>query len=170
MPAEFLQREGEVTNSDAVGRSWALRRNCAMSPYQLLAIFGAIATVSLSIAVFWALMGHWVILPYALLECVALGLAFLVYCRHAQDGQWVAVRGGVVEVEERVGGRICRQDLPLHGLRITVHPEDRSGLVCLDSGVAQATVGRFVDQKSRHRFYKEFRQALSGQSQLVLPS
>lgn len=145
------------------GQVWVLPRNCAISPYQLLAVFGSVAVVSLGIAGVWAALGHWVILPYAVLECLALGLAFVMYCRHAQDREQVVLQGEMVRIESSVGGVAQVQELPRHGIRVQWQEESAvgsSGLVRVRSGGQQALLGRFVDLDRRKQFVEEFRQAI----------
>jgi uncharacterized membrane protein len=147
--------------ADSHPREWVLRRNCAISPYQLLAVFLSVALVSMGIAVGWGLLGHWVILPYAVLECLALGGAFLYYCRHAQDREKVSLSGAVVRIEEMVGGGSVVHELPRHGIVVRMATTSANALVCLRSGGRQAEVGRFVDGEGRKQFFREFRQAMA---------
>lgn len=50
-----------------------IRPNCSLSWSSTLAFFGVISLVSLSVALFLALMGAWPVLPFAGLELLALG-------------------------------------------------------------------------------------------------
>ena len=64
--------------ADGAGQMvWVLRRNCSLTPGQLLAIFCSLAGLSLAFAAFWTSQGAWVVLPFAVVECLALGVAFL---------------------------------------------------------------------------------------------
>ena len=56
-------------------------RNCAMSPAALAGALGLLAVVTLTIAIGFALMGAWLILPFAGLEVLGLGAAYLCYAR-----------------------------------------------------------------------------------------
>lgn len=164
-PTTHLHRPvtGEGGVLPSAGQVWVLPRNCAISPYQLMAVFGCIAVVSLGIAGVWAALGHWVILPYAVLECLALGLAFFVYCRHAQDREQVVLQGAMVRIESSVGGVAQVQELPRQGIRVQWQEENAigpAGLVCVRSGSHQALLGRFVDLDRRKQFVEEFRQAI----------
>ena len=55
--------------------------NCSISPTGLLCAFAALAAVTLAIATGFALMGAWLVLPFAGLEVLALGVAFVVHVR-----------------------------------------------------------------------------------------
>ena len=58
-----------------------LKRNCSISPAGLLWAFVALGFVTLAIGVGFAMVGAWLILPFAGLEVVALGVAFVVHAR-----------------------------------------------------------------------------------------
>ncbi len=57
------------------------RRNCSISPAGLLAVFSALSVAALAIGIGFALLGAWLILPFAGLEILGLGLAFLQCAR-----------------------------------------------------------------------------------------
>jgi uncharacterized membrane protein len=151
---------GQTQSHGAAACQWILRRNCAISPYQLLAVFLSVCLVSLGIAVVWSALGQWVILPYAVVECLALGVAFVFYCRHAQDRESVSLAGSVVRIESLVGGVSRVTELPRDGIWVQLDSDDRHGLVSFRSGVQRELVGRFVDLEHRKRFVSEFRQAV----------
>ena len=52
-----------------------------MSPAGLAKIFAALAAVVLAIGTGFAALGAWLVLPFAGLEALALGAAYLAYAR-----------------------------------------------------------------------------------------
>jgi uncharacterized membrane protein len=68
---------------DAFASRLILKRNCSMSPAGLAMAFAALAAVTLAIGVGFALVGAWLVLPFAGLEVLMLGAAFFVYARRA---------------------------------------------------------------------------------------
>jgi uncharacterized membrane protein len=62
----------------------------AISPAALLAAFGLLATVTLGIGAGFAAVGAWLVLPFAGLETIMLGAAFLVTARRAADYEGIA--------------------------------------------------------------------------------
>jgi uncharacterized membrane protein len=143
------------------GSEWVLKRNCALTPTQLLWIFGSLAILSLGMATFWAVQGAWVVLPFAVLEVVALGVAFAVYARHAADCERVRLSREALEIERVVGARRTVSSLPRAWLRVRLS-EQPSGLVELSSGRSVESVGRFVDLQRRRRFLVGLQEALQG--------
>ena len=56
--------------------------HCSISPTGLLGVFAALAAVTLVIGIGFAIVGAWLILPFAGLEVLILGVAFVVHARH----------------------------------------------------------------------------------------
>ncbi|NDF04659.1 MAG: DUF2244 domain-containing protein [Betaproteobacteria bacterium] len=129
---------------------WVLKKNCSLSPRQLMWIFGTLAAVSVAVAVFWTAQGMWMVLPFAVVECGALGLAFFCYARHSTDGERVLLSGSGLEVERSVGQRVQTTRLSRFGL--TVRLEEGSGLVMCRGGREELRVGRFVDAEGRLKY------------------
>jgi uncharacterized membrane protein len=67
------------------GFSLTLKRNCSISPAGLACVFGMLAVVALAIAIAFAALGAWLILPFAGLEVLLLVAAFVQQARHATD-------------------------------------------------------------------------------------
>ena len=66
---------------------WFLRRNCSVTPRQLGWLYLSLCIVSLAIGTGFWLQGAKLVLPFAWLELMAVGAAFVVYARHARDGE-----------------------------------------------------------------------------------
>jgi uncharacterized membrane protein len=56
-------------------------RLCSISPAGMLCAFCGLAVVTLAIGIGFALIGAWLVLPFAGLEVVALAVAFVVHVR-----------------------------------------------------------------------------------------
>ena len=54
-----------------------------MSPAGLAVAFAALAAITLAIGVGFAMIGAWMVLPFAGLEVLMLGVAYVVYARRA---------------------------------------------------------------------------------------
>ena len=72
---------------------WFLKRNCSVTPAQLGWLYASLCAVSLGIALVFWFHGAVLILPFAWLELAAVGAAFLVYARHARDGETISLQG-----------------------------------------------------------------------------
>ena len=66
---------------------WFLKRTCSVTPAQLGWLYAWLCAVLLVIAALFRFQGAILVLPFAWVELVAVGAAFLAYARHAADGE-----------------------------------------------------------------------------------
>lgn len=141
------------------GVHWRLRRNCSVTPAQTLALFLSLSAVSMGVALFFWFQGATLVLPFALLELLALGVAFVVYARHATDGERISLTRGRLLVEQEYAGRLERCELSSHGLRVQP-PREPHHLVEVRGGARVVRVGRHLRPDLRSQLAREIRQAL----------
>ena len=139
--------------------SWNFRRNCSVTPGQLAACFGLMACVSLTIGAFCWFQGAVLVLPFASLELLAVGAAFVVYARHALDGERIWLEGNVLVVESENAGDMVRREFQRAWVRIeqVAHGQAMIEICCHGQRVP---VGRFVRNELRQRLAAELRLAL----------
>ena len=141
------------------GVQWQLRRNCSISPVQLLGFFISLSVVSLGIATFFWFQGATLIMPFAWVELAAVGCALLVYARHARDGEKILLKGGQLVVELETGGRQERAEFNREWVR--VEPRNGDGSLIEVSGQGKSVrVGRHVRPELRPALAREIRLAL----------
>gem|GEM_PF-205667 len=149
---------GDVNHT---GVHWSLKRNCSVTPAQLLALFMSLSVVSLSIATFFWFQGATLVMPFAWLELIAVGAAFVVYARHARDGERISLEGGQLVVEQETAGRLERAEFNREWVR--VEPKDGDGSLIEVSGQGRTVrVGRHVRPELRPALAREIRYALRG--------
>lgn len=144
------------------GVRWLLKRNCALTPRQCLIAFGLASGVALLVASFFWAIGVRMVLPFAVLELSALGLAFLWYARHATDREVLMLDARRLVVEWEQGGAVERRELARPWLRVADLPHDRA-LVELRAGSARVQVGRYARPEQRRQLARELRRALQGE-------
>jgi uncharacterized membrane protein len=138
---------------------WFLKRNCSVTPGQLGWLYASLCVVSLGIAgVFWV-QGARMILPFAWLELAAVGAAFLVYARHAADGERISLQDGHLVVELENAGRLERAEFHRDWVRVEPRADGRS-LIELSGHGRSVNVGRYVRPELRPALAQEIRQAL----------
>ena len=163
-PATPVLRFGtSSTTGDAnhAGVQWLLKRNCSVTPVQLMALFMSISVMSLGIATFFWFQGATLVMPFAWLELTAVGAAFMVYARHARDGEKISLQGGQLVVELETAGRLQRAEFNREWVR--VEPKDGDGSLIEVSGQGRSVrVGRHVRPELRPALAREIRFALRG--------
>lgn len=138
---------------------WFLRRNCSVSPAQLLMVYGSLCLVSLGISGFFWMQGATLVLPFAFVEMMVLGIAFGLYARHATDGERIVLRDGRLVVELECGGKLERSEFQGSWVRVEPGAYDRS-LIELRGQGKTVRVGRFVRPELRAALAREIRLAL----------
>ena len=119
------------------------------------------AMVSLGIATFFWFQGATLIMPFAWAELLAVGAAFLVYARHARDGEKISLEGGQLVVELETAGRLQRAEFNREWVR--VEPKDGDGSLIEVSGQGRSIrVGRHLRPELRPALAREIRFALRG--------
>ena len=125
-----------------------------MSPQALLGVFAALAAVVLVIAGAFAAAGAWLVLPFAGLEVLALGVAFFLYARHAADYERIELEPGRVAIEVTEGARTTRYEL--HGARVSME----HGRLVLRAAKEEMEIGRYLGAEARAELAAELQQKL----------
>jgi len=143
------------------GTLWRLKRNCALAPRQVAVCFGLLCGLSLCVGLFSWSQGAVLVLPFTAIELVVAGVAFLLYARHATDGECIRLEPGCLVVELESAGRLQRTEFARDGVRIG--PRDGDGaLIEVSAGNRRVRVGRFMRAELRPALAREIRQALHG--------
>ena len=101
------------------------------------------------------------ILPFAGLELVLVGLAFLMYARHATDGERILLVGPQLVVELESAGRLWREEFKREWVRVESQAGDGS-LIELSGQGRRVNIGRYVRPELRPALAEEIRRALRG--------
>ncbi|MFM2275546.1 MAG: hypothetical protein RL211_1418 [Pseudomonadota bacterium] len=140
---------------------WFLRRNCSVTPRQLFWVFLSLCASSLGIGAFFWMRGATLVLPFASLELLAVAVAFVVYARHATDGERILLRGTQLVVEFENGGKLERAEFQRDWVRVEPRAGHRS-LIEVSGQGRSIDVGRFVRPELRPVLAREIRMALRG--------
>ena len=158
VPASSL-RFGRAAGPGDASVQWLLRRNCSMTPAQLIAFYLSLCAWSLAIAgAFWW-RGATLVMPYAGIELLAVGVALFVYSRHAGDRERLTLSSGRLRVECTVGRRTEQVDFAPAWVRVEPAHGDRS-LIELSGEGKRIAIGRFVRPELRRALADELRAAL----------
>ena len=159
-------RLGRVADGAAI--EWRLKRNCSMSPRQLFGIYLSMCAVSLTIALAFTWNGAAPVLAFAGLELLLVGVALLVYARHAADEEFITLGAGALEVAHHHGLQTDRTRFRAEWVRVEPKAGDRS-LVELSGDGQCALVGRYLRPELRQTLAQELRAALRAQPLISEP-
>lgn len=141
---------------DKRGFSLTLKRNCSISPAGLACVFVALAIAVLAIGTGFALLGAWLILPFAGLEVLLLAGAFVLQARHATDYERIELAGERLRIDVADGARTARYELDARRVRIAM---DEGALVLRSPGET-LELGRHLDATARAAFAAELKRRL----------
>lgn len=148
-----------LEGAPAPGLQWVLRRNCSFSPRQLLGVYLLLCVVSLAIALGLSWHGASPVLAFAGIELLLIGLALLLYARHATDHERITLAGDALCVEHQRGSHLDRKQFRSAWVRVEPSAGDGS-LVELSGEGRQVRVGRYLGADQRAPLAQELRAAL----------
>ncbi|HVZ44537.1 MAG TPA: DUF2244 domain-containing protein [Ramlibacter sp.] len=142
---------------------WFLARNCSVTPAQLGWLYASLCALTLGIGTFFWFRGAVLILPFAGLELACVGVAFLVYARHAADREHISLQGRRLVVELENAGRLERAEFNRDWVRVEPSAGNRS-LIEVSGQGRRVNVGRYLRPELRPVLARELRLALRGDS------
>ena len=125
-----------------------------MSPKALAGVFAVLALAVLAIGAGFALVGAWLVLPFAGLEVLLLAGAYVAYGRHAADYERLEIEPGGLRVEVAQADRVARHRL----VNAKVSVED--GRVVLRDAKEELEVGRYLGAEARAELAAELQKRL----------
>ncbi len=118
-----------------------------------------LCALSLTIGVFFWFQGAPFVIGFTGLELLVVGWAFVVYARHATDGEWISLQGASLVVERETAGRRERAEFERQWVRVEPKAGEHS-LIELSGRGRKIEVGRFVRPELRQVLAGEIRRAL----------
>ena len=149
------------TAASESGLDFTIKRNCSISPRNLLCVLASAVCVSLGIALGFACVGAWPVLPFAGLEMLALAAAFYLNGRHAADYERIALAGRTLVVEASDAGRLRRQEFSAPWLRLDERRHGGDVRLLLRSSGREIEIGRHLDTERRASLAARLRRGLS---------
>lgn len=114
-------RERVATSSPAEFEA-LIRPNCSMSPRAAAVVVICFAVLALAIALSFFALGLWLVLPFAGLEILALGLVFAIVTKRTRDYDLVIVDADTVTVARHRGGAEVLQRFNRYWTNVRVEP------------------------------------------------
>lgn len=90
-------------------RRFIIRPNCSLPWRDAVRFYAGMVVVSFSIAIAFAWHGAWLILPFAGLEMLVLGIALYVVARRSSSWQEISIKADRIQVIEHDSRRLQEQ-------------------------------------------------------------
>lgn len=139
------------------------RRNDTLGSRARWAVFAALCTVSMGIALTLAAFGAWPVLPYSIIEMGVLCWAFRWIERHANDCERVTVRGDHIVVERIRGGARTQREFNRFWTRLDVEPDaaNRAARLVLRHRGESLLLGEELSAQERAAIARDLRRVLA---------
>jgi uncharacterized membrane protein len=124
-------------------KRWQMRRNCALTPKQLLQFYIVLVCLSLTVATGFFLAGVWVILIFTAIELGAVTLGFLIYCRHALDCETIEIEGKCLLIKKFIGYKETVYELNAQWAKIEL-PAEGAKVFHISQSNLRIELGQFL--------------------------
>jgi uncharacterized membrane protein len=140
-------------------KRWQMRRNCALTPKQLLQFYIVLVCLSLIVAIGFFLAGVWMIPIFTALELSAVTLGFLIYCRHALDCETIEIEGKRLIVKKFIGYKETVFEFNTQWAKIDP-PIDASKTFQIRQSDLRVELGQFIRQEQQLALIAQVRACL----------
>lgn len=159
-PPRNSDRDRAVSD-DAV--SFVVRPNRSLPVAGMVALFVSLSALPLTIGIAFAVMGVWMVLPFAILEVAVLAILVRWLYRHIDDCELVVIEPERVRVTRRAGTKETRHEFQRYWARVRL---ERGRTARDPSRLRIGSHGRYIDigaginEEDRALLAEELRQAL----------
>jgi len=127
-------------NEAGEGLRVLVRPNRSLSFRAMVVLFAGIAAFVITIGIGFSLAGAWLVLPFAGLEVVVVGVVLYLLVRHNDDHDLIVIHHDRVMVVRRHGGRERHEEFQRYWVKV----ELRRGRSWYPSRLSIGSHGRFV--------------------------
>jgi len=135
---------------------WKMRRNCALTPSQLLKFYIALVCLSLTVATGFLLAGVKIILIFTAIELTAVTVGFLIYCRHALDYEEIEISGTRLLVRKFIAYKESVTEFNTRWVRLS-HPDGHQKVFFVEQTGQRVEVGQFLRREQFKGLIAELR-------------
>jgi len=140
--------------------SFVIRPNRSLPAAGLVLLFAALGALPLAIGIGFALAGIWMVLAFAVVEILLLGvLAWSLY-RHIDDCELIVIEADRVRLLRRAGNRESRHDFQRYWARVVLDRDPRSSRLRIGSHGRYVDIASEVNELDRCNLAIELRRAL----------
>jgi len=151
-----MQATDLLANSEPVVKDWVIKRNCSASPRQFVGFYVSLALFSLLIAGLLVWAGAWLVLPFTGVELLVVGIAFVMYARHAVDYERILLFQNRLLIERMDADKLTQMEFNPRWVRVEPGATPRDPVTLVSRGLS-VPVGIHLAQYRRRQFAVELR-------------
>jgi uncharacterized membrane protein len=137
-------------------KTWKMRRNCALTPGQLLKFYLALVCLSVTVATGFLLVGVKMILIFTAIELTAVTIGFLVYCRHALDFEEIEIQGTRLIVRKFIAYKETVIEFNTRWVRFS-QPQEHAKVFFIEQTGQSVELGQFIRREQFKGLIAELR-------------
>ena len=141
-----------------------IRPNCSLPWRETVQFYIGIVIVSFSIAFAFAMKGMWLILPFAGLEMLALGVALYIVARRGMRWQMLDIRENDVDIVDCVNSRKSCSSFQRAWVRVYFEAAAIRGhpsRLYLGSHGRSTEIGEYLTEQEKRKLAQQLREALA---------
>jgi uncharacterized membrane protein len=165
--AKYAQEMSNVADAEEVGAServerqlWMLKRQSSCTPRQFVLAYGVVAGIIVGAAALYAIAGEWLVLPFAIVETLAIGALCWLYTQRERGYDSIELYNGELIVVRNDGHWVDRAELNALWARVALGT-GRNPKIEIHYAGSTVPVGGQVSLEVRKRAVVELNQALS---------
>jgi len=140
-----------------------MTRSFSVSSGVLALCFMGLAALTLSIALVFVLLGYWLVLPFAGLECAGLCLAYIWLAKQRGDYEYIKLLHDDIHVEQSFSGKVTRSSFNRYWVQLNVVDSGRGRLsVFLRSHGNQTEIGRLLTIEEKKQLIEQIKNGFLG--------
>ncbi len=140
-------------------KRWQMRRNCALTPKQLLRFYVVLVCLSLIVATGFFLAGVWMIPIFTAMELTAVTVGFLIYCRRALDCETIEIDGKRLLVKKFISYREALFEFNTQWAKIEP-PIEGSKIFHISQSTLRVELGQFAGHEQQLALISQVRPCL----------
>lgn len=140
--------------------TWVFKRNCSLSPKQLMQWYLSLCLITLTIASGFLFAGFWIVLPFAGIELLLVGIAFVVYARHAADYEKIELQPNQLLLVIAEGSKVTQLEWSPQWAKLSYNGKYKAPLLFSYKG-QKVKIGKFIAEKDKSALHRELKAALA---------
>lgn len=133
-----------------------MRRNCALTPGQLLKFYLALVCLSVTVAIGFLLAGVKIILIFTAIELTAVTVGFLIYCRHALDFEEIEISDTRLVVRKFIAYKESVMEFNTRWAKLS-SPQEHEKVFSITQTGQSVELGQFLRREQLKRLIAELR-------------
>lgn len=151
-----------MTEPDNIHRIM-IRPNRSLSRGGMVVAFVVVTLVVMTVATVFALMGAWLVLPFAGMETLLFGGVFYWFYRHHGDCEYIMIEGDRVRILRRRGAQETDYEFERYWVRVTTENSGGRGRpqrVFIGSHGRRVEIAADLSQDEKPEFISHLKNAL----------